>query len=259
MNQVRRKGQAAMVTGAGRRIGRAIALGLAGEGWDVAVHFHRSRADAERLVQEISAYGVTSVALGCDLEDADQAAGLIAECASALGPLGCLVNNAALFEYDDLASLEPERWQRHVNVNLLAPLLLAKEFAKQVPAGVTGCIVNMLDQKVFNLNPDFLSYTVTKIGLEGTTRVLAMTLAPRVRVCAVAPGITLSSGKQSEDNFRRAHRFAPLGRSSDVEDVVAAVKFVVNCKSLTGETIVVDGGQHLWPLRRDVQFEIESR
>lgn len=143
-----------------------------------------------------------------------------------------------------------------MSVNLRAPLLLARDFATQLPEGLVGCIVNMLDQKVFNLNPDFLSYTIAKIGLEGATRVLAMALAPRVRVCGIAPGITLVSGEQSKQGFERAHRFAPLGRSSDMEDVVNAVRFVVNAKSLTGETIVVDGGQHLWPRSRDVQFEM---
>lgn len=255
MSQIRRKERAALVTGAGKRIGRAIALGLASEGWDIAVHFHRSKPDAEALARELSAQGVRAAAVGCDLADADAVAGLLADCGRRLGPIGCLVNNAALFEYDDLASLEPGRWERHMNVNLRAPLLLARAFAKQLPDGVTGCIVNMLDQKVFNLNPDFLSYTITKIGLEGATRALALALAPRVRVCGVAPGLTLLSPGQSEEGFGRAHRLAPLGQSSDVEDVVNAVKFVVNAKSLTGETIVVDGGQHLWPLRRDVQFE----
>jgi NAD(P)-dependent dehydrogenase (short-subunit alcohol dehydrogenase family) len=142
-----------------------------------------------------------------------------------------------------------------MDVNLRAPLFLAKAFAARIPDGATGCIVNLLDQKVFNLNPDFLSYTVAKIGLEGATRVLAMALAPKVRVCGVAPGITLVSAAQTADGFARAHRIAPLGRSSSAEDVADAVRFVVNARALTGTTIVVDGGQHLWPSRRDVQFE----
>lgn len=256
MAQVKRKQQAALVTGAGRRIGRAIAIGLADDGWDVAVHYHRSKRDAETLASEIAARGVMAVAVGCDLGDANAVTGLLPECGRRLGPVGCLVNNAALFEYDSIESLDALVWERHMNVNLRAPLLLARDFAKQLPEGVVGCIVNMLDQKVFNLNPDFLSYTIAKIGLEGATRVLAMSMAPRVRVCGIAPGITLVSGEQSKEGFERAHRFAPLGRSSDLEDVVNAVRFVVNAKSLTGDTIVVDGGQHLWPRPRDVQFEV---
>jgi NAD(P)-dependent dehydrogenase (short-subunit alcohol dehydrogenase family) len=256
MAQVKRTQRVALVTGAGRRIGRAIAIGLAEDGWDVAVHFRRSKKDAETLAGELSARGVKAAAFGCNLEDAEALKELLPECGRRLGPVGCLVNNAAMFEYDSIENLDESRWEQHMNVNLRAPLLLARDFSKQLPEGVVGCVVNMLDQKVFNLNPDFLSYTIAKIGLEGVTRVLAMALAPRVRVCGIAPGITLVSGEQNEEGFERAHRFAPLGRSSDMEDVVNAVRFVVNAKSLTGETIVVDGGQHLWPRPRDVQFEM---
>jgi NAD(P)-dependent dehydrogenase (short-subunit alcohol dehydrogenase family) len=255
MNRARNDPRVALVTGAGKRIGRAIALGLAADGWDLALHFHRSQTEAEALAAQISALGVRAAAVRCDLGNADQTAGLIAVCERALGAVTCLVNNAALFEYDDLASFDAEKWQRHMDVNLRAPLLLAKAFAAQIPDGVTGCIVNLLDQKVFNLNPDFLSYTIAKIGLEAATRVLAMALAPRVRVCGVAPGITLVSGEQTAVGFARAHRLAPLGRSSDVEDIADTVRFVVNAGAMTGTTIVVDGGQHLWPSRRDVQFE----
>ena len=245
----------ALVTGAGKRIGRAISLGLAADGWNLALHFHRSQTEVDKLATEIAALGVKAVPVHCDLGNADQVSGLLAECERSLGAPTCLVNNAALFEYDDLASLEPEKWHRHLDVNLLAPLLLAKAFAARIPEGATGCIVNLLDQKVFNLNPDFLSYTIAKIGLEGATRVLAMALAPKVRVCGVAPGITLVSGEQTADGFARAHRMAPLGHSSSVDDIAGAVRFVVNAGALTGTTIVVDGGQHLWPSRRDVQFE----
>jgi NAD(P)-dependent dehydrogenase (short-subunit alcohol dehydrogenase family) len=248
-------GKVALVTGAGRRIGRAIAIALADEGWDVAVHYQNSRDEAQELVREIEGRGAKAAAIGCDLANATAVSGLLAECGRSLGPVSCLVNNAALFEYDDIASLDVARWDRHLDVNLRAPLLLARDFAQQLPAGATGCIVNMLDQKVFNLNPDFFSYTLAKVGLEGATRVLALALAPRVRVCGIAPGITLTSGEQDGANFSRAHRMAPLGRSSDTEDVVGAVKYVVGAKALTGATIVVDGGQHLWPTRRDVQFE----
>ena len=255
MGAAKKDRRVALVTGAGKRIGRAISLGLAAEGWDLALHYHRSQAETEGLAAEISALGVNVAAVRCDLADADQVAGLIAECGRRLGTPTCLVNNAALFGYDDIASLEPEQWRRHLDVNLLAPLLLAKSFAAGIPDGATGCIVNLLDQKVFNLNPDFLSYTIAKIGLEGATRVLAMALAPKVRVCGVAPGITLVSGEQTAEGFARAHAQAPLGRSSNPEDIAGAVRFVVNAGALTGTTVVVDGGQHLWSSRRDVQFE----
>jgi NAD(P)-dependent dehydrogenase (short-subunit alcohol dehydrogenase family) len=247
--------QVALVTGAGRRIGRAIALALAQDGWDLALHYHRSAGEAETLAQEISATGRRAETVSCNLADAGQVTRLIADAESKLGTLTCLVNNASLFEYDDIATFEPARWQRLMDVNLLAPLLLAREFAAHLPADATGCIVNLLDQKVFNLNPDFLSYTIAKVALEGATRVLALALAPKVRVCGIAPGITLISGDQSADGFARAHTMAPLGHSSGVEDIASAVRFVVKAPAMTGTTLVVDGGQHLWPTRRDVQFE----
>ena len=255
MSQDQRPGKAALVTGAARRIGRAIAHALAEDGWDVAVHYHRSREDAESLTRELRALGVHAMAIDCDLGEAAAVERLVPDCNRKLGALRLLVNNASLFDYDDAASLEAARWDRHCAVNLRAPLLLAGAFARQLPDGETGCIVNMLDQKVFNLNPDFLSYTVTKIGLEGATRALAMALAPRVRVCGIAPGITLVSGAQSEESFARVHRHTPLGRSSDVQDIVGALRYVVGAAALTGTTLVVDGGQHLWPRARDVQFE----
>jgi NAD(P)-dependent dehydrogenase (short-subunit alcohol dehydrogenase family) len=257
MSQTRRNPRTALVTGGARRIGRALALALGEDGWDVAVHYHRSRDDAESVVRELRAGGVHAMAIECDLAAADAASKLVPEAGRKLGPLSLLVNNASWFEFDDLESFDAARWDRHQAVNLRAPLLLAQAFHRQLPADAAGCVVNLLDQKVFNLNPDFLSYTLTKIALEGATRLMALSLAPRVRVCGIAPGITLHSAPQSGENFERAHRMAPLGKSSEVADIVQALRYVVAAPALTGITITVDGGQHLWPLKRDVQFEVE--
>lgn len=257
MGESTSQNRTALVTGSARRIGKAIAKALATDGWNIAIHYNRSTDDARALVSDIRSLGVKASAIKCDLSSAAAVADLIPECNRALGPLTCLVNNAALFEFDDPLTFDPDVWDRHAAINLRAPLQLAHAFANQVPKAHTGCIINMLDQKVFNLNPDFFSYTLTKVAMEGATRLLATSLAPRVRVCGIAPGITLISGKQTQQGFEAAHTLAPLGNSSDVADIVAAVRYIIAAKSVTGDTLLVDGGQHLWPLRRDVQFEVE--
>lgn len=246
-----------LVTGAAKRIGKAIALALAGDGWNIAVHYNRSDGDANALIGKIQAHGVRAAAFQCDLEDQQQVSGLISRCTQALGAIHCLVNNASLFEFDDAKGFDSLLLQRHAAVNLSAPIQLARDFSAQLPEGTVGCVVNMLDQKIFNLNPDFLSYTLTKVAMESATRMLAMALAPTVRVCGVAPGIALVSGQQTRKGFERAHAHTPLGHSCSVDDIVAAVRYVIGARSVTGHTLVVDGGQHLWPLKRDVQFEVK--
>ena len=257
MGESPEQNRTALVTGSARRIGKAIAKALGGDGWNVAVHYNRSEREAEELVEDIRSLGVLASAVKCDLSDAAAVAGLISACSGKLGALTCLINNASLFEFDDPLDFDPDKWDRHAAINLRAPLQLAREFAGQIPQHSTGCVINMLDQKVFNLNPDFFSYSLTKVAMEAATRMLAMALAPRARVCGIAPGITLISGKQTQQGFERAHAHAPLGRGSDVEDIVAAVRYIIAAKSMTGDTLRIDGGQHLWPLRRDVQFEVK--
>ncbi|KPK35699.1 MAG: short-chain dehydrogenase [Betaproteobacteria bacterium SG8_40] len=256
MSELNKSSRAVLVTGAARRIGKSIATALAADGWNVAIHHHRSGEEALRLADELQALGVRAAAVKCDLADAAAVSGLIGECARRVGPLSCLVNNASLFEFDDPRAFDPTTWQQHAAINLCAPLQLVRDFAAQVPPDTVGCVVNMLDQKVFNLNPDFFSYTLTKVAMEGATRMLAMALAPKVRVCGIAPGITLVSGEQTKKGFERAHAQAPLGHSSDLDDIVGAVRYLIAAKSVTGHTVLVDGGQHLWPLKRDVQFEV---
>lgn len=256
MSESSNQNRTVLVTGGAKRIGRAIALALAEDGWNIAIHYHRSQSEADGLVEDILALGVRACALQCDLSNPSAAAKLISRCHDNVGSLTCLINNASLFEYDDASGFNTESWERHAAVNLRAPLQLVRAFAAQVPVQDKGCVINMLDQKVFNLNPDFFSYTLTKIAMEGATRMLAMALAPQVRVCGIAPGITLVSGQQSAEGFDRAHGHAPLGKSSDVEDIVQAVRYILAARSMTGDTLLIDGGQHLWPLRRDVQFEV---
>jgi NAD(P)-dependent dehydrogenase (short-subunit alcohol dehydrogenase family) len=258
MEANRQRAGVALVTGGAQRIGRAIALALAGDGWDVAVHFGRSAAEAAGTVRAIEALGRRAAAFGCDLADAAAVRALPARCAQALGPLACVVNNASLFEYDDAAGFSGELLARVTAVNVAAPVLLAQALAAQLPEGADGVVVNLLDQKLYNPNPDFLSYTLSKAALKEATVLLARALAPRVRVIGVAPGITLPSGEQSDAGFAAAHAKTPLGRSSTPEDVAQAVAYVARARAITGTTLLVDGGQHLVPSDRDVMFLTEK-
>lgn len=236
---------AALVTGAARRIGRAMARDLAAQGWAVAVHYHRSRDEAQALVAEIEASGGRAVALQADLAKEADVATLVLRAVEALGPLGCLVNNASVFEQDTALSATRESWDRHLEPNLRAPLVLAQAFHAALGKDGEGVVVNMLDQRVWNLTPYFLSYTVTKTGLWTLTRTLALALAPRVRVNGIGPGPALPSPRQSEEQFARQCATMPLGRGTSPEEICAALRFILEAKSLTGQMIALDGGQHL--------------
>jgi NAD(P)-dependent dehydrogenase (short-subunit alcohol dehydrogenase family) len=246
----------ALVTGAAKRIGRAITHGLAVAGWDVAIHYHRSRAHAESLQQEITTLGRRVITLQADLVQTTEVEGLIQRCAEQLGTPTCLVNNASVFSFDEIGSVSAAKWDAMHATNLRAPIILSRDFSRHLPAGVKGNIINLLDQKIANLNPDFFSYTISKAGLDAATHTMAMALAPRIRVNAVAPGLTLVSGDQTPENFAQAHRMTPLGRAGKVEDIVAAVLFLLNTQSVTGQTIFIDGGQRLMPLDRDVMYKV---
>ena len=244
-----------LVTGAGRRLGRAIALACAAAGWRVAVHYHRSRQDALDTVAACADLGPAGAAFDADLADEARARALLPRVVAALGPVDAVVNSAALFEFDNAAGFSTRLLDAHLHANTAAPVLLAQALAAQLderdapPA--TGCVVNLLDQKLFNPNPDFLSYTLSKAALQSATTLLAQALAPRVRVVGVAPGLTLTSHLLSEERFAELHRLSPLGRSSTPEDVAATVVFARGNRSLTGATLLVDGGQHLVPFERD--------
>ncbi len=237
-------GQAALVTGGARRIGRAISLCLASAGYAVAIHCNRSVNDAHSLKEEIERSGGRCTVLDGDLADTSIADRLVREANKALGPLTLLVNNASVFEEDAIASLSPERWNRQMTINLAAPVFLAKAFAAQAPAGRSS-IVNVLDQRVFKPTPLFFSYAVSKAALHSATHMMAQALAPGIRVNGVAPGPTLRSPRQSEDDFARQSARLPLGRNVSTDDVAKAVLYLAGAEGVTGTVVPVDGGQHV--------------
>lgn len=237
--------EVALVTGAAKRIGRTIAERLGREGYAVAVHCHRSRGEAEAVAASIQAAGGRAAVVQADLADADAVAGLVETAQAALGPLTLLVNNASEFEPDTVETIGLDRWERHFAVNLRAPAFLARDFAARLPAGRDGCIVNIVDQRVLKPTPQFFSYTLTKAALFAATRTLAQALAPRIRVNAVGPGPTLASPRQDLEAFARQSAAVPLGHGATPDEIADAVLFLARAKSVTGQMIAVDGGQHL--------------
>jgi NAD(P)-dependent dehydrogenase (short-subunit alcohol dehydrogenase family) len=236
---------AALVTGAGKRIGRAIALGLADSGWAVAVHYGTSRREADSVVAEVKSRGGKAVALQADLAREEQVVPLVGNAAAALGPLGCLVNCASIFENDLALDVTRESWDRHMAVNLRAPFVLAQEFARGLPEDKHGCIVNILDERVWSLTPYFFSYTLSKAALWTMTQTLAMAWAPRIRVNGIGPGPALPSPRQTDAQFHSQESLMPLGRGTTPEEIAAAVKFILAAPAMTGQMIALDGGQHL--------------
>jgi NAD(P)-dependent dehydrogenase (short-subunit alcohol dehydrogenase family) len=244
-----------LVTGAAKRLGREIALALGAAGWGVAVHYRHSRDEALEVVRQLAAQGAQAQAFGADLNDERETLGLLPQVKAAFGRVDAVVNNASLFEYDTAQSFAQGFALRQFAANAVAPVLLARELAAQLDAGAQGCVVNLLDQKLVNLNPDYFSYTLSKAALQAATTMLAQALAPRVRVCGVAPGITLVSGDiMSAQGFEKAHAMTPLGRSSTPADIAQAVRYLLEAPAVTGHMLVVDGGQHLVPQPRDVAF-----
>jgi len=244
----------ALITGAALRIGRCLAETLAAAGWYVVVHHNQSASDAEDTVRAITEAGGRAGALAADLSDATACARLIDEARTLTGGLGCLINNASVFVEDTAQDVDAETFDHVMAVNLRAPAILSRAFAAQLPEGEDGVIVNVLDQKLANPNPDFLSYTLSKHGLAALTEMTAMSFGPSVRVCAVAPGLTLPSGDQPRSQFDAVHGRTPLARGSQPEDIAGAVMYLLGARAVTGETILVDGGQHLVPSARDVMF-----
>lgn len=248
--------KAALVTGAGRRLGRAMALYLAGRGWDVAVHYSNSGDAAAAVVAEITAMGRRAVALGADLLDEADCAALIPRATEALGPLRLLVNNASIFEPDTILSATKASWDRHIGSNLRAPFLLIQDFARQCPPALTdaagerlaqGLVVNMIDQRVLNPGPDFATYTLAKMALWGLTQTAAQGLAPAIRVNAIGPGPTLIGPGQSAQEFEAERAGTLLQRGVGTGDLTAALGFLIDSPGVTGQLIAVDGGQHFGP------------
>ncbi len=247
--------RAALITGAGRRIGRAIALTLAQDGYAVVLHANHSRAEAQKLASEIVGTGGRASVVVADLADGTAVRGLI-PAAAAFGPLTLLVNNASQFDEDEIGSLERTRFERTIAVNLTAPVFLAQAFAAQAPDGADASIVNIVDQRVLKPTPRFFSYTLSKSALNSATVTLAQALAPKLRVNAVAPGPTLPSPRQSDEQFAVQAAAVPLKRGPSPEDIAAAVLYLAQAKSVTGILIAVDGGQHLaW---RTIDNDIEE-
>ena len=238
----------AIVTGGAKRIGAELSRALAADGWHVLIHCRSSRPEADALAAELGSASVVEAELGDPA-----AADAIMAALDGLPPPRLLVNSASRFVYDSAADFGVESWDAHLDVNLRAPALLSRAFAARVGAG-PALIVNLLDAKMAAPNPDFFSYTVSKLGLAGLTELCARAFAPAVRVCGIAPSVTLVSGPQSRDNFAAVHKLNALGRGVDVTEIVAALRFIIATPSFTGQTILLDGGQRFLSLPRDVQF-----
>lgn len=244
----------ALVTGAARRLGRTIALDLAAHGFDIALHYGRSRDEAEGAAAEARGCGATAELFCADLADEAACRALVPAVAARMGRLDAVVNNAAAFAYDNAESFGYAAMESHLRANTGAPVLLAQALHALQDGDQRGCVVNLLDQKLWNSNPDYFSYTLSKAALQAATVMLAQALAPRLRVCGVAPGVTLVSGTMSGEEFATAHTLTPLQRSSTPEDIARAVRFLIESPAITGTTLLVDGGQHLQAQSRDVMF-----
>ena len=242
----------ALVTGAATRIGRAIALALARDGWAVAVHYRRSESEARDVVARVRREGGKAEPFRADLAGEAEALALLPQVHERLGTVGCLINNASEFERDEIGDMTRASWDTHLETNLRAPAVLMQAMARQLPAGRNGAIVNLLDQRVLNPTPHFVSYTVSKAALWTLTRTMAMALAPRIRVNAIGPGPTLPSKRQSQADFDRQIGRLPLRCAGTPQDIAAAIRFILAMPSMTGQMIALDGGQHLgWAQPRE--------
>jgi len=234
-----------LITGAATRVGKAIALHFAERGWNIALHYFRSSAKAKELKKIIEQHWVKVALIKADLKNPKQTEKIIPLAKKKLGAINCLVNNAALFEKDDIANFTNKSWNDHLNINLLAPTILTKQFAKQAPKKTVSNIINIIDQRIFNLTPFFMSYTISKSGLQTLTKTMAMRLGPNIKVNAIAPGPTIKSKRQTDRHFRNQVRSTLLKKTVRSEDICDTVEFLINNNSVTGQIIAVDSGQNL--------------
>ena len=244
-----------LITGAAKRLGRAIALDLARHGWNIALHYNSSQKEARATAEDARTTGVKVALLDADLMREDQTVSLVSRAVKELGTLTALVNSASLFENDEWVSVSRESWDKHMEVNLRAPFVLAQAFAKQLPLGMKGAIVNMIDQRVLKPTPQFLSYSLSKAGLYWLTTTLAQGMGPRIRVNAVGPGPTLKNPRQADADFNRQRDATILKHGADPADICAAVRYLLEAEAVTGQMLAVDGGQHLIWQTPDVQVD----
>ena len=234
-----------LITGAATRVGKAIALHFAERGWNIALHYFKSSSKAKKLKRILEQNWVKVVLIKADLKNPKQTEKIISLAKKKLGAIDCLVNNAALFEKDDIINFTTKSWYDHLNINLLAPTILTKQFAKQAPKKTISNIINIIDQRIFNLTPFFMSYTISKSGLQTLTKTMAMRLGPNIKVNAIAPGPTIKSKRQTDRHFRNQVKSTILKKSVKAEDICDAVEFLINNNSITGQIIAVDSGQNL--------------
>ena len=234
-----------LITGAATRVGKAIALHFAERGWNIALHYFRSSSKARELKKIIEQNWVKVALIKTNLKNPKQVEKIVPLAKRKLGTIDCLINNAALFEKDDIENFTTKSWNDHFNINLLAPTILTKQFAKQVSKKTISSIINIIDQRIFNLTPFFMSYTISKSGLQTLTKTMAMRLRPNIKVNAIAPGPTIKSKRQTERHFRNQVKSTLLKKSVRLEDICDTTEFLANNNSITGQIITVDSGQNL--------------
>jgi NAD(P)-dependent dehydrogenase (short-subunit alcohol dehydrogenase family) len=235
-----------LITGAGKRIGLAIAKSLAADNWNIAIHYNNSELQAKKLAKKLQhKHNIKCVCIKANLSNLEELNNIIPAAKKGIGPITCLINNAAIFEYDSINSVSIKSWDLHMNTNIRAPLFLSQSFVQNIPKNTKGNIINIIDQRVLNLTPHFTSYTISKTALLTLTKTLALSLSPYIRVNAIGPGPTIKSKMQSTKEFKEQYKRMPLGIVTSLEEISQFIKFIINSPSLTGQMIALDGGQHL--------------